>query len=150
MSFLNSPRIWPIGIILSLSIFVIFQISLVRLASSGFEGPDDVQYYKMGLEYSREVERQHHQRINGWQLQVLQQQPLRCRMLDRQGHALDGEMKVRFKRPATQSQDQRQLASRDGQDYLVTWQPKPGQWLVDFDFQSGGQIFRRQLRWTMP
>jgi nitrogen fixation protein FixH len=150
LSFLNSPRIWPAAIILSLSLFVLFQISLVRMASAGFEGPDEVQYYKMGLEYSRELERQKHQRLNGWRLEVLEQQPLRCRILDRQGHALEGELSVRFKRPATQTQDQKGVATRQGEDFLVHWQPRTGQWIVDLDFQSKGQCFKRQLRWTMP
>ena len=150
MSFLSKQRIWPIGIIATLFLFVCFEIGLVVMASRTFEGPDDVHYYKMGLEYSREVERQKHQRHNGWQLEILQQVPLRCRMLDRQGHPLSGEMKVCCKRPATQTQDQTLEILHQGQDYVGSWRPDRGKWLIDFNFESEGQIYRRRLHWIMP
>lgn len=141
---------WPLAVILALLTFVAFQVALVILASRGFEGPDEVQYYRLGLEYSREVQRQAHQRRNGWRLHVTQKQPLRCQILDRQGRPLQGELTVCYKRPATRTQDHRFVAtSTSGMEYQVDWQPGPGQWVVDFEFKSSGQHFRQQQRWSV-
>lgn len=143
-------KVWPAAIVTSLGLFITVQIGLVRLAAQGFEGPDDVNYYKMGLEYSRELERQKVQRSTGWRLEVLQRVPLQCRMLDRSGQPLEGHLRVAFKRPATRSQDQKlEPASSQGL-YQAAWQPVAGPWLVDFEFEREGQIFRNRQRWTMP
>jgi len=141
---------WPAGIILSLGAFVCLQLSLVCLAAKGFEGPDDVDYYKMGLEYSREVTRQQHQHQNGWQLQVLGYSPLQCRVLDRSGQALRGILEVHCKRPATRSQDQTPILAESDGTYRADWHPARGLWLVDFQFTHEGQIFRTRRRWSMP
>ncbi len=143
-------KVWPAAIITSLAVFVSVQIGLVRLAASGFEGPDDVNYYKMGLEYSQELERQKVQRRTGWHLEVLQRAPLQCRMLDRQGQPLEGGLEVTFKRPATRSQDQKLVASGTRGVYAGRWRPDSGPWLVDFQFDCQGQVFRARQRWTMP
>lgn len=126
------------------------QLSLVRLAAKGFEGPDDVDYYKMGLEYSRELERQQHQHQNGWQLQILEASPLQCRVLNRSGVPLQGDLEVRFKRPATRSQDQRLKLTESAGIYRSNWRPAKGLWLVDFQFTSQGQVFRTRRRWSVP
>ena len=144
------PKPWPTAIILSLGVFVCLQLSLVRLAAKGFEGPDDVDYYKMGLEYSRELDRQHHQHQNGWQLQVLEYSPLQCQVLDRSGKPLQGKLEVRFKRPATRSQDQSLIPTESSGTYRADWRPARGVWLVDFQFTSQGQVFRTRRRWSMP
>ena len=143
-------KVWPAAIVISLAVFISVQIGLVRLAASGFEGPDDVNYYKMGLEYSRELERQKVQRRTGWQLEVLQRSPLQCRMLDRQGQPLAGRLEVTFKRPATRSQDQKLVASDRPGGFAGNWQPAAGPWLVDFQFVCQGQTFRARQRWVMP
>lgn len=141
---------WPLAIMLALGCFVAFQIALVTMASRGFEGPDEVQYYKMGLEYNRELQRQAHQKRNGWRLQVMQQQPLRCQIVDRQGRPLQGELTVCYKRPATRTQDHRFVATSDAHhEYQVDWKPGAGQWVVDFDFKASGQHFRQQQRWSV-
>ncbi|MBN9420661.1 MAG: FixH family protein [Candidatus Eremiobacteraeota bacterium] len=142
-------KIWPAAVILSLSVFVSIEIGLVRLAARGFEGPDDVNYYKMGLEYSRELERQKVQRDNGWRLEVLQRAPLRCRLLSRDGSVLQGQLQVAFKRPATRSQDQRLDAGFADGVYSAEWQPAAGPWLVDFQFARDGQVFRARQRWSL-
>ncbi len=147
---MSYPKPWPTAIVLSLAIFVSLQLWLVRLAAHGFEGPDDVNYYKMGLEYSRELERQKVQRRNGWRLEVLQRAPLQCRVLDRQGRPLEGELEVLFKRPATRSQDQILQAAPANGAYQAQWRPVTGPWLVDFHFKSQGQDFRARQRWSMP
>ena len=147
---MSYPKPWPTAIVLSLAIFVSVQLSLVRLAAQGFEGPDDVNYYKMGLEYSRELERQKVQRRNGWRLEVVQKAPLQCMVLDRQGRPLEGELQVVFKRPATRSQDQSLPAPLSNGAYQAQWHPVTGPWLVDFHFKSQGQDFRARQRWNMP
>ena len=42
---------WPIGLATVLVCFCVIQFSLVAVASSGFEGLDDVEYYRHGVEY---------------------------------------------------------------------------------------------------
>ena len=143
-------RRWPVAIVVSLALFVSLQIGLVCLATSGFEGPDDVNYYKMGLEYSRELQRQKVQRRNGWRLAVLQRAPLQCRMLDRLGQTLEGRLEVVCKRPATRSEDQKLAPAGSQGLYEAPWRPAAGVWLVDFQFEREGQIFRSRQRWTMP
>jgi len=142
-------KVWPAAIVTSLTLFITVQIGLVRLAAHGFEGPDDVNYYKMGLEYSRELERQKVQRRNGWSLEVLQRSPLQCRILDRSGQPLEGRLRVIFKRPATRSQDQKLEPTLSGGLYQAAWRPVSGPWLADFQFERDGQVFRSRQRWTM-
>lgn len=133
-----------------LAVFVVFELSLVRLASRSFEGPDERNYYKLGLEYDRELERQRHQREQGWQLEVLGQSPLRCQVLDRERRPVDGTMTVRFQRPATRSQDQTVTARRNGTGFVADWQARSGHWLVQIELVSHGQRFIRRLRWQLP
>ncbi|MFN8613611.1 MAG: FixH family protein [Vulcanimicrobiota bacterium] len=147
---MSYPKPWPTAIVLALATFISIQLSLVRLAARGFEGPDDVNYYKMGLEYSKELERQKVQRRNGWHLEVLQRTPLQCRILDRVGNPLQGQLDVAFKRPATRSQDQAVQAQAQGGAYRADWKPVAGPWLVDFHFASQGQEFRSRQRWNIP
>lgn len=142
--------VWSRAIALVLAGFVAFELALVRLASSSFEGPDEQNYYKLGLEYNRELERQQRQRDQGWQLLVRSQNPLRCQVLDRQRQPLTGTLTVRFKRPATRSQDQTVVARPNGHEFVANWQARPGQWLVLVELDSQGQRFTQQLRWTMP
>ncbi|MBS2034221.1 FixH family protein [bacterium] len=147
---MSYPKPWPTAIVVSLTIFITVQLSLVRLAAKGFEGPDDVNYYKMGLEYSKELERQKVQRRNGWHLEVLRHNPLECRILDRDGRPLeDGKLDVTFKRPATRIQDQAQQATWQNGAFQAQWKPAPGPWLVDFHFLCRGQEFRSRQRWSM-
>ena len=165
---------WPTGIALALGCFVTLQVSLVVLSARGFEGPDQVRYYKMGLEYSQEVERQQRQRQNGWQLDIEPRaealpsalmtppsgkmsdivcapgQPLRCRVLDAQGNPLSGSLKVYFKRPATLTLDHWGQVKGTPSGFEVEWQPQSGWWLAEFELESQGQRFVVKRRWWWP
>jgi nitrogen fixation protein FixH len=143
---------WPTGIGLSLGCFVALQISLVVFSARGFEGPDHVRYYKMGLEYSQEVERQQRQRESGWQLLVgaTPSQPLFVRLVDAKGKPLQGRLKVFFKRPATLTLDHYAEVKAEKDGYLVNWKPQPGWWNVEFEFTCRGQRFVDKKRWWWP
>jgi nitrogen fixation protein FixH len=106
-------EVWPVGLFLSFLVFFVIQGIMVYQAGHGFEGPDDVKYYKMGLEYSKEIQRQKVQRDLGWtvetdlskmpQLQSNAQAQVECK--DRQGNPIEGELEARFSRPVTTKDD---------------------------------------------
>ena len=144
---------WPWGLGLCFAAFITLQISLVRLASNGFEGPDQVQYYRLGLEHSKELERQKVQRELGWHLETAlpdeidpQPQVWRTRMLSRQGALQSGKLTLRFKRPATKTQDF-QVEARDEDGWLSSeFQLAPGWWVVELEFHSQGQKWLQHRR----
>lgn len=144
---------WPWGLGLCFAAFITFQISLVRMASNGFEGPDQVQYYRMGLEHSKELERQKVQRRLGWKLEkpfpeqlTPQRHSWRTRMLAPGGADLNGTLTLRFKRPATKTQDfQVESQSVDGWLYCQ-FELQPGWWVVELEFLSGGQKWLQHQR----
>ncbi len=134
---------WPWGLGLCFAGFISLQIGLVRLASAGFEGPDQVHYYRMGLEHSKELQRQKAQRELGWKLEVAFPESLesgarhwRTRMIDRQGRPVDGRLSLRFKRPATKTQDFQIDATSEAGALVSQFTLAPGWWVVELEFLS--------------
>jgi nitrogen fixation protein FixH len=128
---------WPYGIVTAFVLFIGVQIALIRIAASGFEGPDRVDYYRLGLEYNQELRRQQLQKESGWHLDSqLQPGTFRARMLDREGKPVVGTMKVTFRRPVTKKEDQLVVATLVGGTYVAHWNATPGQWVLDVRFQS--------------
>jgi len=134
---------WPWGLGLCFAGFISLQIGLVRLASAGFEGPDQVHYYRMGLEHSKELQRQKAQRELGWKLEVAFPESLesgdhrwQTRMLDRQGKPVAGSLILRFKRPATKTQDFQVDANPQAGQLVSEFKLAPGWWVIEFEFQS--------------
>lgn len=132
---------WPHAIAGLLIGFMAIQFVLIRIATAGFEGPDEVQYYKMGIEFSKEIERRKAQRELGWTLrQEVTSEGLRVRVTDRQGHPLAGKLHVKFKRPATKTQDFEADAHPVGDGYALDY-PGPGHWICAYRFESQGETW---------
>lgn len=140
---------WPYGLAGALGLFVVVQIAFVRIATRGFEGPDNVQYYRMGIQYSDEIRRQKLQRELGWELETsVEPGHFRARMLDAQGKPLHGAMILKFRRPVTKKDDQLITATlRDGW-YEAEWQTSPGQWVIEIHFEQGRHVWKGERRWT--
>lgn len=140
---------WPAGLFLTFAAFLAVQLHMVRVATRGFEGPDEVQYYKMGIEYDRELQRQQSQRLLGWTLRPLPS-PLPCdfevEVRDAAGRPVVGQLTAKFGRPATRSQDQQ--AQVEGM--RVHWLPASGPWRLTLTLQRGRDSWRRHLRTTLP
>jgi nitrogen fixation protein FixH len=141
---------WPYGLAAALGLFVAVQMAFVRIATRGFEGPDNVQYYRMGIQYSEEVRRQQLQRELGWHLESsVEPGRFRARMLDASGKPLDGKMTVKFRRPVTKKNDQQLLTTvKDGYHH-ADWQSSPGQWVIEVQFEQGRLVWKGERRW-MP
>lgn len=154
MYFPQSRNPWPWAIALTFVLFISAQMLMIRLAVRDFEGPDSVQYYKMGLEYSQEIKRQKLQRELGWQLKSNLNPPVRPganwawqgRMLDKQGQVLQGELWISFKRPATKAHDQKVQALWDGTHFNATWNAEPGPWVVEYEFTTERLVWKRSQR----
>lgn len=118
--------------------FVCWEIVLVTFASRSFEGPDDPNYYKMGLTYDRQMA----SRRQGWRVEgnlpdeVPSGQPLRleARVLDPSGAAVAERVVARVGRPATRTQDRQMTLPTD-------WVPEQGWW--DVTYLVGGQPLGR-------
>ena len=125
-------------------------VYLVNLACRNFEGPDQVDYYKMGLDYSKEIKRQEAQRALGWkltsnlpsQLPSTDHFPLKVSAVDRQGRHLKGSLLLSLRQPATKRLDRRFLVEQRGDEYHADLQLPPGVWHVTMEFQSSS------FRWT--
>ena len=47
---------WPWGLVAAFTVFFAVQFWMIAFVSRGFEGPDDMQYYRHGLEYGKVVQ----------------------------------------------------------------------------------------------
>lgn len=142
----NEKSYWPHAIAGLLFAFACVQFTLVRIATTGFEGPDQVQYYKMGLEFSKEVQRQKAQRELGWSLtQEVSGREIHVQLRDRQGRPLQGRLTVCFKRPATKTQDFEAAARPVADGYVLPF-PGEGRWICAYRFECGGQTWLGERR----
>jgi len=134
--------------------FVCLQIMLVRFAVTSFEGPDQVDYYRMGLEHSKEIRLRDEQRKLGWTLTTrLRSGQLHCQILDAQGVPIQGNLKVHLKRPATKTQDRILEGKATGDGWILVWQPseqdQQGAWNFDFDLEAQGHRWLHSERYTL-
>ena len=136
-------NIWPIGLAAWLIFFVCAQFTMVYFSRQGFEGPDQVDYYKLGLDYNRERQRQEAQHKLGWKLavalpeQIHGGQPfdLRVGASDRQGRQLEGELFVLLRQPVTKRFDRKVPLVRKGSSYTSQITLAPGVWDLNFEFR---------------
>lgn len=114
MSKKKSFNPWPYGLAVALIAFCTVQFSLVALASTSFEGLDDVEYYRHGVEYGKEIRRQERQADLGWTIAhnlkteatTEKAFPLRVALLDfDQKPVMKAKVKVKVGRPATLRDD---------------------------------------------
>lgn len=148
----SSP--WPWIVSGSLMVFVCLQLLMVRFAVTSFEGPDEVDYYRMGLEHSKEIRLRDEQRKLGWTLTTrLKSDQLYCQVLDAQGVPVQGNLKVHLKRPATKTQDLT-LEGKPTQDgWILDWQPsekdRQGSWNFHFDLETQGHRWLHRERYAL-
>jgi nitrogen fixation protein FixH len=151
-------QIWPWALALVLVAFGLVQATLIVLASWGFEGPDDPNYYRHGLEYSSEVQRARRQEQLGWRLDTNLPSTLRAdaafllevRLRDREGRGLEGaHLTVKLGRPATRRQDQETpLEAVGGGLYRGQIRPGPGTWDLTLVARRGAETVVKKRRFT--
>lgn len=147
---------WPYGLTAVLICFCVIQFSLVALASSGFEGLDDVEYYRHGVEYGKEIDRQERQRDLDWTIahnldqavKPSDQFPLRIAMLDAdQKPVMHAKVKLKVGRPATMRDDRRYELKEVGPGvYATDVDLGFGKWKLDLEAEKGDNIVKVEFR----
>lgn len=99
-------HIWPLGLTLVLLVFAGIQFTLVDIASTHFDGPDDEQYYNEGLHYDQDRDALEHGHHLGWSVQsTLDRDTVRL-MVAQHGAPLHGAtVQVTIGHPATRRDD---------------------------------------------
>lgn len=144
---------WPFAIMVSFVVFVAANIALVVYLSRGFEGPDDMQYYRNGLEYGQVVRQQKRQRELGWTLDSrLQGGVLEVSLADASGQPLRGaEVGLKVGRPATQREDVRKALQEAGPGlYRAPLVVGPGVWDLQFTVRLGKETVVERVRVEGP
>lgn len=147
----SSKNIWPWGLTLWLVTFLTIQVNLVKLSAKGFEGPDGVDYYKDGLDYNRERLRQEAQRQLGWHLNpMLTLNPkgvhIELNPRDREGRALQGELTLQVRQPATKRSDRKVTLKLENGRYQADVALNPGVWDLNFQFNCASFRFLQSRR----
>ena len=147
---------WPWGLSAVLIAFCVIQFSLVAVASSGFEGLDDVEYYRHGVEYGKEIARQERQRDLGWVIDhnlkqataPNEQFPLRIAMLDSdQKPIMHAKVKIKVGRPATIKEDKTYELKEVGPGVYAADVALPfGNWKFDLEADKGENIVKVEFR----
>lgn len=147
---------WPFGLAAVLIAFCVIQFSLVAVASSGFEGLDDVEYYRHGVEYGKEIDRQERQRDLGWTIAHNLHQtngpsekfPLRVALLDSdQKPLMHVKMRVKIGRTATIKEDQLYEFKEVGPGiYSTDVALGLGNWKFDLEAEKGDDIVKVEFR----
>ncbi|MBM3462859.1 MAG: hypothetical protein FJX76_12220 [Armatimonadetes bacterium] len=144
---------WPLGIAVLFVLFVTFQIGLIATVSHGFEGPDDVQYYRNGLEFSRQVAQQRRQESLGWRVEtnvgavVPAHFALVVTARDARGGTLpDARVSVEVGRPATRRDDARYGLKPVGEHFSVPLTLAPGAWELKLTVRAAGETWMRKIR----
>lgn len=163
MTVMTTPRKpfepWPFALVVFGVLFVTVQVCLIAWVSKGFEGPDDMQYYRHGLEYGKVVRQQERQRELGWRLSTNvtaalpagRVTPLEVSLVERTGQPLTGaDIALKAGRPATQRDDVR-LSLREARPgtYATPLQLGPGVWDLQFTVRHGRETIVEKLRVTV-
>lgn len=155
---------WPWGLAATLAAFCLIQFSLVALASSGFEGLDDVEYYRHGVEYGKEIDRQARQQDLGWTISENLRQasapsqkfPLRIALLDGdQKPLMHANVSIKIGRPATVRDDKTYKLAEVGPGiYASDVVLGPGSWKCNLVAEKGENVvkveFRREIGRATP
>ena len=147
----SRKNIWPWGLTVWLVAFMAIQFHLVRLSAGGFEGPDGVDYYKDGLDYNREKLRQEAQRQLGWRLNPAilcspKNVHVELNPRDREGRALQGELFVLMRQPATKRADKKIPLRFEAGRYKADIALEPGVWDLNFEFNCASFRFVQSRR----
>ncbi len=147
---------WPYGLAATLIIFCVIQLSLVTLATTGFEGLDDVEYYRHGVEYGKEITRQERQQDLGWTIahnldkaQVPHREfPLRIAILDNdEKPVMHAKVKVKIGRPATIKDDHTYELKEVGPGIYAADVPIGfGNWKFNLEADKGQDVVKVEFR----
>lgn len=147
---------WPAGLAATLITFCLIQLSLVTLASSGFEGLDDVEYYRHGVEYGKEIDRQERQMDLGWTIAHNLDQaatpspnfPFRVALLNYdQKPIMHAKLKVKVGRTATIREDKSYELKEVGPGvYESEVALGLGNWKFNLEAHKGEDIIKAEFR----
>lgn len=149
---------WPWAIAGLFVVFFAVQFFLIWKVSKGFEGPDDMQYYRHGLEYGQVVRQQARQRELGWKLTTNLPPrgglrsgapfPLQLSLRNAAGMPLPGaRVDLKVGRPATRREDRRMgLAEASAGVYGTSVEVGPGTWDFQFTVRHGGETVLEKVR----
>lgn len=143
---------WPAGILASLGLFFCVQFFFVGVCRAHFEGLDEVEYYRQGIEYGQEIKRRERQRELGWSVEARiptrveagRQFPLEVLVTDGDGEPLTGaQVTVRLERPATNRDDHDLVLSEVGGGvYRVPARLTRGAWEFEVTVAGRGEVVR--------
>lgn len=140
---------WPFGLSLALGLFVVIQLSVVTMASTTFEGLDDVEYYRHGVEYGKEIARQKMQSELGWKLSPkITDDALYLAITDSDGKPVQrAQVEATVGRPATITQDTDYVLSESGPGiYKVPFQLGSGHWRIQLKVTKGETLVKAEFR----
>lgn len=144
---------WPLGLLTTLVLFITFQLGVVTMASTTFEGLDDVEYYRHGVEYGKEIARQRHQKELGWTLSPKWvDDTLYLAVLDADKKPVQrAQVSATIGRPATPREDQSLSLTSVGPGIYSTSLPqRAGHWLVKLRVEKKEHLVKAEFRqsWT--
>lgn len=134
---------------MTLAAFVAVQLSVVTLAATSFEGLDDVEYYRHGVEYGQEIARQKMQSELGWNLDSrVENDALYLAIQDADGKPVSrAKVAVTVGRPATVRDDTEHSLSEVGPGiYRAPLQLAPGDWRLRFEVSKGETLVKAEVR----
>ena len=140
---------WPLGLTLALTLFVIVQLSVVTLATTSFEGLDDVEYYRHGVEYGQEIARQKMQSELGWKLSPkVADQTLYLAITDADGKPVTrAQVEATVGRPATITEDSQFALKEVGPGiYQAPLHLGHGHWRIRLEVRKGETLVKAEFR----
>ncbi len=140
---------WPFGLTLALSLFVVLQLSVVTLAATTFEGLDDVEYYRHGVEYGQEIARQKMQSELGWKLSPqVSDEKLYLAITDADGKPVTrAKVEATVGRPATITEDSQHILKEIGPGiYQTPLALSQGHWRIRLEVQKGQTLLKAEFR----
>lgn len=140
---------WPFGLFLTLAVFVVVQLGVVTLATTTFEGLDDVEYYRHGVEYGKEIARQKMQKELGWKLDTkVSGNTLLLAILDADGKPVTrAAVRATVGKPATIKHDAVLKLDEVGPGiYQTPLHLSPGEWRVRLEISKGDNLVKVEFR----
>ncbi len=140
---------WPLGLSLALGLFVTVQLSVVTLATTTFEGLDDVEYYRHGVEYGQEIARQKMQSELGWKLSPkVTDETLYLAITDADGKPVTrAKVSATVGRPATITQDSDHTLTETGPGiYQAPLHLSSGHWRIRLEVSKGETLVKAEFR----
>lgn len=147
---------WPIGLSVALITFCLIQFSLVTIAATNFEGLEDVEYYRHGVEYGKEIDRQEKQQSLEWTVAHNLEQatkptekfPLRVALLDSDGKPImHAKLRVKIGRTATNKEDLAYEFKEAGPGiYACEVRFGLGNWKMNLEAEKGKDIVKVEFR----